>query len=138
MQQNILEPLNQMTQSSLLSFAELFSFMIGEAGRPITRGRVVPPIETSDMLSIFKKSVNEVATGQTFIKRFNNDEIDASCLSRALVTALHLASLLAGVLYEEDCTKETKKEILTALYNLVNLKVLYKKNQINMKKINIY
>lgn len=41
MQQRILEPLNPMTQSSLLSFAELFSFMLGEAGRPITRGKLL-------------------------------------------------------------------------------------------------
>ena len=32
MQQKILEPLSPMTQSSLLSFAELFSFMMSEGG----------------------------------------------------------------------------------------------------------
>ena len=53
-----------MTQSSLLSFAELFSFMLGEAGRPVTRGRVVPPIETIDMLMIFNKAVKELALGK--------------------------------------------------------------------------
>jgi len=38
MQQKILEPLSPMTQSSLLSFAELFSFMMSEGGR--TRGQL--------------------------------------------------------------------------------------------------
>ena len=38
MQQKILEPLSPMTQSSLLSFAELFSFMMSEGGR--SRGQV--------------------------------------------------------------------------------------------------
>lgn len=38
MQQKILEPLSPMTQSSLLSFAELFSFMMSEGGRG--RGQV--------------------------------------------------------------------------------------------------
>ena len=33
MQQKILEPLSPMTQSSLLSFAELFSFMMSEGGQ---------------------------------------------------------------------------------------------------------
>lgn len=33
MQQTMLEPLNPMTQSSLFSFTELFSFMMGEEGR---------------------------------------------------------------------------------------------------------
>lgn len=32
MQQTMLEPLNPMTQSSLFSFTELFSFMMGEEG----------------------------------------------------------------------------------------------------------
>ena len=40
MQQKILEPLSPMTQSSLLSFAELFSFMMSEGGR--SRGQVRP------------------------------------------------------------------------------------------------
>jgi hypothetical protein len=35
MQQKILEPLSPMTQSSLLSFAELFSFMMSEGGEMI-------------------------------------------------------------------------------------------------------
>ena len=33
MQQKILEPLSPMTQSSLLSFAELFSFMMSDGGK---------------------------------------------------------------------------------------------------------
>lgn len=126
MQQLILEPLNQMTQSSLLSFAELFSFMLGEAGRPVTRGRVVPPIETDDMLSIFKKAVAEVANGQKLLDAIDDDDKDTSCLCRALVTALHLACLLARVLEEEDdCGDDVRKSILTALYDLVSLKVCF-------------
>jgi len=38
MQQKILEPLSPMTQSSLLSFAELFSFMMSDGGR--SRGQI--------------------------------------------------------------------------------------------------
>lgn len=63
MQQKILPPLSPMTQSSLLSFAELFSFMLMEAGRLLPRGRVVPPIAASDMLMIFNKAVLEVERG---------------------------------------------------------------------------
>ncbi|XP_023294619.2 protein fem-1 homolog CG6966 [Lucilia cuprina] len=63
MQQKILPPLSPMTQSSLLSFAELFSFMLMEAGRLLPRGRVVPPIEACDMLMIFNKAVLEVERG---------------------------------------------------------------------------
>lgn len=55
-----------MTQSSLLSFAELFSFMLVEAGRLLPRGRIVPPIEADGMLTIFHKAVLEVERGQAF------------------------------------------------------------------------
>lgn len=99
MQQSILEPLSPMTQSSLLSFAELFSFMLGEAGRPVTRGRVVPPINTDDMLLVFDKALKEVKQGQRMLQSFPEaDDRDTSALSRALVSALHIACLLARLL----------------------------------------
>lgn len=98
MQQNILEPLSPMTQSSLLSFAELFSFMLGEAGRPVTRGRIVPPIDSNDMLLVFSKALQEVRQGQELVQRFPESDRDTSALSRALVSALHLACLLARLL----------------------------------------
>lgn len=124
MQQRILEPLNPMTQSSLLSFAELFSFMLGEAGRPITRGRVVPPIETSDMLLVFERAVREVELGQKMLNNpaFDHDK-DVAGLNRALVIALHLACLLSRLIFDEECVEELKHKILVALYDLVKLKV---------------
>ncbi|XP_055375496.1 protein fem-1 homolog CG6966 [Condylostylus longicornis] len=124
MQQNILEPLSPMTQSSFLSFAELFSFMLGEAGRAMTRGRVVPPIETNDMLMIFNKSVKELELGQKMFQSLPESEKDSNLLSRALVSSLHLACLLARLVVEEDCCEVIKKRILTALYKLNNLKVV--------------
>lgn len=150
MQQNILEPLSPMTQSSLLSFAELFSFMLGEAGRPVTRGRVVPPIETDDMLLVFDKALQEVKQGQEMMFLMPELERDTTALSRALVSALHLACLLARLLVNCDsssnnnsgsCVAEdvidlrccaddpsgeqfdVKKRVLKALYELVSLKV---------------
>lgn len=128
MQQRILEPLNPMTQSSLLSFAELFSFMLGEAGRPITRGRVVPPIETTDMLLVFNRAVKEVELGQKLMTdpAFSSHEKDLSGLNRALVIALHLACLLSRLIFEEDCADDIKKQILTSLYDLVKLNVSHK------------
>lgn len=102
MQQSILEPLSPMTQSSLLSFAELFSFMLGEAGKPITRGRVVPPVDTGDMLMVFGKAVQEVKLGQKMQEHLPEAQRDGKAVSRALVGALHIACLLAKVLEEDD------------------------------------
>lgn len=115
MQQSILEPLSPMTQSSLLSFAELFSFMLGEAGKPITRGRVVPPVETSDMLMVFGKAVQEVKLGQKMQEHLPEAQRDGKAVSRALVGALHIACLLAKVLEDDDDEEvldSTKVEVL--------------------------
>ena len=60
MQQSMLERLNPMTQSSLFSFTELFSFMMGEEGKPTTRGRIVPPVDLDELLRVFDKAVREV------------------------------------------------------------------------------
>lgn len=62
MQQSMLEPLNPMTQSSLFSFTELFSFMVGEEGRQTTRGRRVPPVKREDLLRVFEKAVSMKTT----------------------------------------------------------------------------
>lgn len=150
MQQTILEPLSPMTQSSLLSFAELFSFMLGEAGRPVTRGRIVPPIDSNDMLLVFDKSLQEVKQGQEMLLKFPEHDRDTSALSRALVSSLHLACLLARLLVSttttvsangtpvveekidldcmmgEELSKEElniRRRVLKALHDLVSLKV---------------
>ncbi|XP_063696798.1 protein fem-1 homolog CG6966 isoform X3 [Culicoides brevitarsis] len=133
MQQNILEPLNPMTQSSLLSFAELFSFMLGEAGRPVTRGRIVPPIETKDMLLVFNKSIKEVVLGQEMLRSMSEgSERDTTLvnLNRALVIALHIACLLARLLDDEaDCPEELKSSIYKSLYELVKLKTIVRQGR---------
>lgn len=123
MQQSILEPLSPMTQSSLLSFAELFSFMFGEAGRPITRGRVVPPIETKDILMVFGKAVRELELGQEMFDKLPEAQQDAQAICRALVSSVHLACLLAKVLEADDCTPEIRTQIFKELYHLIRLKV---------------
>lgn len=125
MQQSILEPLNPMTQSSLLSFAELFSFMLGEAGRPVTRGRIVPPIDTQDMLTIFDKAIKEVELGQKVLNKIPETQQDPLAICRALVSALHLACLLARLLDDENCEDVIKKQVLKALHDLVGLKVRF-------------
>ena len=57
MQQSMLEPLNPMTQGSLLSFTEMFSFMIGDEGKQTSRGRRVPPVQREELMRVFKKAV---------------------------------------------------------------------------------
>lgn len=138
MQQSILEPLSPMTQSSLLSFAELFSFMLGEAGRPITRGRVVPPIETKDILMVFGKAVRELELGQDMFDKVPESQQDAQAICRALVSSVHLACLLAKVLEADDCTPEIRAQVLKALYHLIRLKVSEPANTIRVQFPNVF
>lgn len=88
-------------------------------------GRVVPPIETNDMLLVFKKALNEVALGQKLLQAKSKitEERDLSALNRALIISLHLACLLSRLIDDESCTKQIRQEILCSLFELVNLKV---------------
>lgn len=100
MQQKILPPLSPMTQSSLLSFAELFSFMMMEAGRLLPRGRVVPPIEGTDMLMIFNKAVDEVERG---LSNYQKQQMLQS-------TATVSSSSLAGQSWSMEQQKSTTSD----------------------------
>ncbi|CAH0552652.1 unnamed protein product [Brassicogethes aeneus] len=116
MQQSMLERLNPMTQSSLFSFTELFSFMMGEEGKHTTRGRLVPPVDVLEVLRVFKKAVQEVEHGQTMYK-------DMIYLTRVLVVTLHLACLLTRLIEHHMQSETVTKDIHQAIYHLVNLKI---------------
>ncbi|XP_044740769.1 protein fem-1 homolog CG6966 isoform X2 [Chrysoperla carnea] len=123
MQQSMLEPLNPMTQSSLFSFTELFSFMMGEEGRPTTRGRVVPPIEFLELIRVFHKSVREVELGNQMLDKVSHLERDVTCLTRVLVITLHLACLLTRLLDHPSCDEKISQVIHRQVYTLVKLRV---------------
>lgn len=98
MQQQILEPLNPMTQSSLFSFTELFSFMISErcrfrhnnsGGRG---GRQVPPVAYDDILSVFNKALQELGLGMANPTSENNV---SGHLHRTMVLTMNICCLLA-------------------------------------------
>ncbi|XP_073978331.1 protein fem-1 homolog CG6966 isoform X3 [Rhodnius prolixus] len=114
MQQAMLEPLNPMTQSSLFSFTELFSFMMGEEGRSSVRGRRVPSVSFDDMIRVLRKAVQEVRAGLAA-----GDKQEPAHLHRVLVISLHLAcltvKLLAGLGQTEWHTAHS------VIYQLVSL-----------------
>lgn len=121
MQQSMLESLNPMTQSSLFSFTELFSFMMGEEGKQTWRGRVVPPVEVSDVLNVFNKAVTEIENGYILAEKLPNSH--AGYLSRVLVITLHLACILTKLIDNGKCTEEVKKAIHKSIYNLIRMKI---------------
>ncbi|XP_019876786.1 protein fem-1 homolog CG6966 isoform X2 [Aethina tumida] len=123
MQQSMLERLNPMTQSSLFSFTELFSFMMGEEGKHTTRGRLVPPVDVQEILRVFKKAVQEVEYGHQMLEKINSINRDMTYLTRVLVITLHLACLLTRLLDHHTKSEDVTKEIHKAIYRLVNLKI---------------
>ncbi|XP_033206704.1 protein fem-1 homolog CG6966 isoform X1 [Bombus vancouverensis nearcticus] len=114
MQQSMLEPLDPMTQSSLFSFTELFTFMIG---RQINAGRRVPQIQKEELLRVFKKAVLEVKLGKQMLDKGSARGRDIAYLNRVLITTLHLASLLTHEMPEEDTAEYSA--LHQALYELV-------------------
>lgn len=121
MQQSMLERLNPMTQSSLFSFTELFSFMMGEEGKHTNRGRLVPPVSINDILTVFNKAVMEVDLGSQMLERLPQTERDMSYLTRVLVITLHLACLLAKLMEQRPTSEETTRSIYQSIYKLVRL-----------------
>ncbi|XP_044001373.1 protein fem-1 homolog C isoform X2 [Aphidius gifuensis] len=119
MQQSMLEPLNPMTQSSLFSFIELFSFMVGEEGRQTGRGRRIPPVQRDDLMRVFKKSIMEVKLGKQMVDDGPVSESDLTNLNRILVIALHLACLLTRNTPTRD--SEEYIDLHRALHELVRI-----------------
>lgn len=119
MQQGMLEPLNPTTQSSFFSFAELFSFMIGEEGRQTSRGRRVPPVNRTEILNIFLKAIVEVRQGKQLLDKVPLRERDVSSLNRILLITLHLACLMTRDMPQEG-THEYEA-IHKAIYDLVRI-----------------
>jgi hypothetical protein len=100
------------------------SFMLRDARSPITRGCVMLPNETNDVLLMTNRAVKEVALEH---KMFTDPSFDyekgIAGLNRALVIALHLACLLSRLIFDDDCAQKVKQKILSAIYDLVKLKV---------------
>jgi len=138
MQQKILEPLSPMTQSSLLSFAELFSFMMSEGGRG--RGQVPfanlgggaranaelpvnenpggqscpPPVGFADIMTVFRRAVREVTAGQAALRAGESRAgTDTGYFNRTIVILLHLVCLLTKLIphLEPDKVFEVKQAV---------------------------
>ncbi|CAH0588169.1 unnamed protein product [Chrysodeixis includens] len=129
MQRAVLPPLSPLTQSSLYSFAELFSYMLAERARPPLRdlptGRIVPPVTFEDIDPVFRKALSEVDRGMELLdsKLSIDREQTLSTLQRVLVISLHLAALMARLLEDPECTDEVSKKIHKAVYSLVKLDI---------------
>nr|CAI5834943.1 unnamed protein product [Callosobruchus analis] len=129
MQQSVLDRLNPMTQSSLFSFTELFSFMMVEEGKPTPRGRVVPAVDVLEILHVFQKAVKEIELGSIMLEHIPLVERDMNYLTRVMVITLHLACLLTRLLEHRSSSDEVSQQIHKSVYDLVKLKVRAKQGR---------
>lgn len=82
MQQAVLDTLNPMIQSSLLSFAELFSFMMSKS---------LAKVRFNDLFSVFERALAQLQLSQSASRV---SDADANFFHRTLVIVLHFVGLL--------------------------------------------
>jgi hypothetical protein len=109
MQQKILDPLNPMIQSSLLSFAELFSFMMSKA---------VSTVKFCDLFAVFQRAVCELQSSVLSI-RMACAEQELTNFHRTLVIVLHFIGLLCRL--QPFMSADEDLELKRAVYRLVRL-----------------
>merc|ERR1719511_402005 len=138
MQQKILEPLSPMTQSSLLSFAELFSFMMSDGGR--SRGQIQlanferenidrsgndnsnsspPPVNFADIMTVFRRAVKEAMAGQMALEAGELRGGDSTYFNRTIVILLHLLCLLTKLIPHLE--KEKVYDVKQAVFEFVSV-----------------
>ncbi|XP_051964179.1 protein fem-1 homolog C-like, partial [Xyrauchen texanus] len=109
MQQRNLDPLSPMTASSLLSFAELFSFMLQDRAK----GLLGTSVSFDDLMEILGKSVLEI---ERAVKQTQPGP-DPVQLSKVLSIILHLICLLEKV----QCTLEQEHFMKETIYKFLKL-----------------
>ncbi|KAG5280524.1 hypothetical protein AALO_G00061020 [Alosa alosa] len=122
MQQRHLEPLSPMTASSLLSFAELFSFMLQDRAK----GLLGTSVSFHDLMAILGKSVLEIERAikhkshgvGSLMTLAATSTPDPAQLSKALSIILHLICLLEKV----PCTLEQDHLKKETIYRFLKLR----------------
>jgi len=122
MQQHILEPLSPLTQSSLLSFAELFSFMLSEG-----RNRLpAPHVPFADIFQVFTRGVREVIKGKQMVSKQLVDR-ECSYFTRTLTITMNLLCLLTRL--EERLTAEQTASLRQLVYELQRCRPITRSGQ---------
>ncbi|XP_033634894.1 protein fem-1 homolog C-like [Asterias rubens] len=114
MQQKALEPLNPMTQSSLLSFAELFAYMLSDRNGE----RVCNNLEYNTVSVVYLKGISEIKRGMEAAVIGPMAEKEAVNFNRALLIMMHLMCLIAKLQGSED----EEEEVRQATYRFLKLK----------------
>ena len=120
MQLQTMEPLSAITQSSFLSFAELFSFMMAD-GRSHSSLMIAFP----DMMAVFEKAVKELETGMIYLKQLKQEcdetdfQKDDGNFNRLMIVIMHLISSIVRSM--DKMTEDQKSTLKQMTYRLVRL-----------------
>lgn len=116
MQMDKLDPLSPMTQSSLLSFAELFSFMMGT-------GRARSVVLFNDICDIFSKATMELERGRKLIISSNSSPGDRELnnYSKIVLIIMHLMSLICRLSSVTTFTTQQTHQFKRLVYKLIKL-----------------
>ena len=114
MQQIVLEPLSPMTQSSFLSFAELFSFMTTE-----WRNRPAHPVAFKDIVDVLLMATGELKRGKAHLDKTENIEKDFTNYNRLLVIIMHILCLMCRL---KNLTADQLHTFKKNVYDLVCMK----------------
>ncbi|XP_035220357.1 protein fem-1 homolog C-like [Stegodyphus dumicola] len=115
-QQKVLEPLSPMTQSSFLSFAELFSYMMSEAW---ARARGFPVVHFRDLLNVFQRALGEIEAALESSQNGGKDLNGTSQFHRTLIIAMHLVGLMCRL--QPLLTVDEDLELKRSVYKLVRM-----------------
>lgn len=116
MQQKILDPVNPMVISSLLSFAELFSFMLSKSD---------VKVRFADMFAVFNCALCELQNS-IFSSRAKWDEQTPTNFHRTLIIVLHFIGLLCRI--QPYMQPHEEFELKRAVYRFLRLNIRGKNN----------
>ena len=114
MQQRVLDALNPMTQSSFLSFAELFSFMTTE-----WRSRPPHPVSFKDIMEVLVRAVVELKKGHAVLEKNCPADRDVTHFHRLLVIIMHILCLMCRL--QPQLASEQEHLFKQMVYNFVHL-----------------
>ncbi|CAG2165700.1 unnamed protein product [Oppiella nova] len=108
MQQKIFDALNTMTQSSLLSFVELFSLMMSKS---------LSMVRFSDLFAVLRRAIHELEATATRVKALSDH--DLTNYNRTINIVLSFLGLLCRL--KPFLSASEDKELKTEIYRLVKL-----------------
>lgn len=124
-QQSTQDPLNPLTQSSLVSFTELFCLMVDtDLFNNRSVSRKIPTLNFNDIMTVLRKCIEEVSSGA---KLKGKKGFDETHFQRVLIISLHLCCLLAKLL--PFLNAEQRHEAHSLVYSLVALRIRGKCNR---------